>query len=99
MRHIEGAYFIGSYIDDFGRANKHAVIAPPKFDVFRASVQFQTLSNGVEEPEELEITVYNKDGENFKMRYYSEPEWRWGNVPEGGYRPVGESHQIEFDVK
>jgi hypothetical protein len=34
------------------------------------------------------------------MRYYSNPGFQWGNVSDkGAYSPVGESHEIEFDVE
>jgi TolB-like protein len=99
MQHIENVYFIANYIDSNGQRNEHKVIDPPKFDKFRASVQFQTLSNGIKEAEMLDITVYNYDGKNFNMIYMSGPNWWWGNVPKSSYKPIGESHQIEFDVK
>jgi hypothetical protein len=100
MRHIEETYYLVEYIDSRGRAHKYTAIDPLGFDVFRASVQFQVLSDGIEEIQSLIATVYNYDGENFKMRYCSKPDMAWGNISNRGtYKPVGESHQVEFDVE
>jgi hypothetical protein len=92
MRHITDTYSISYYIDDLGDTKDRAAIPHPKFDVFRAGVQFRTISDGIEELQDIFVTVYNYDGENFMMRYCSKPEMFRGNVS-------GETHPIEFDIK
>jgi hypothetical protein len=100
MRHITETYSIAQFIDDEGDALEYTMIEPPEFEVFRASVQFQTISDGIEELQALTITTYNYDGENFMMKYCSKPDMIWGNVSErGSYKPTGETHSFEFDVE
>jgi hypothetical protein len=100
MRHIEDTYYITEFIDSDGDPNPYAIIPPPEFNIFRASVQYQTISDGIEELQALNIRVYNYDGENFWMKYCSKPDMIWGNIDDrGSYKPVGESHEIEFDVE
>jgi hypothetical protein len=100
MRHIQETFFPVYYIDLLESAHKSIDIDPPDFSVFRASVQYQTISDGIEELQALNITIYNYERENIYMRYCSKPDMVWGNISEqGSYKPIGESHQIEFDVK
>jgi hypothetical protein len=100
MRHIEETFFLVNYIDSEKSAHAYINIDPPDFQVFRASVQYQTVSDGIEELQALKITIYNYDGENMYMRYCSKPDMVWGNISgRGSYKPTGESRQIEFDVK
>jgi len=100
MRHIKETFFIAHYIDSFDSANEYMDIKPPNFSVFRASVQYQTISDGIDEMQALNITTYNYDGENKYIRYCSKPDMIWGNISEkGSYKPIGESHTIEFDVE
>jgi hypothetical protein len=100
MRHISETYSISLFIDREGDAHEYAMIEPAEFDVFRASVQFRTISDGIEELQDLMITVYNYDGENFEMSYCSKPDLVWGNISgSGSYKPTGETHQFEFDVE
>jgi hypothetical protein len=97
-QHIEPKYLIGRYIDYSGDAHDYRTIDPPEFEVFRASIQFQTISNGIDESEVITVTAYNYYGRNYMQRYYPGPDWIWGNV-RGSYTPVGESHSIDFDVE
>jgi hypothetical protein len=100
MRHIDDTYFITYFIDDDDNVNDYAAIDSPEFNVFRASVQFQTVSDGIEELQALTITVYNYDEKNFIMKYCEKPDMIWGNISDKGtYKPVGETHKIEFDVE
>jgi hypothetical protein len=69
MRHIEEEFFLVNYIDSEKSAHTYINIDPPDFHVFRASVQYQTVSDGIEELQSFKITVYNYDGENIYMRY------------------------------
>jgi hypothetical protein len=96
-QYIEPKYLTGKYIDYAGAAHDYRTIAPPEFGVFRASIQFHTISNGANEAEEITVTAYNYYGRNYMQRYYTGPNWSWGNVY-GNYRPVGESHSLYFDV-
>jgi hypothetical protein len=97
-QHIEQKYLIGRYIDYSSKAYDYRTIDPPKFEVFRASIQFQTISDGVNKVEQIMITAYNYYGKNYIQRYYSDPGFVWGNV-RGNYSLVGESHSIDFDVE
>jgi hypothetical protein len=100
MRHIEETYYLARYIDYYENAHDFTVLDPPIFNVFRASVQFQTLSDGIDEIQSIIITVYNYDEQNKRMRYCSKPEMIWGYISErGSYVPVNESHEIEFDIE
>jgi hypothetical protein len=97
-QYIEPKYFIGKYVDYSGAAHDYRTIASPEFEVFRASIQFQKISNGVNEAQEIIITAYNYQEKNYIQRYYPGPTWAWGNV-NGDYSPVGESHNLDFDVE
>ena len=100
MRHIQETFFLAYYIDYNEMPNEYLKIAPPSFSVFRASVQFQTISDGIDELQSLNVTIYNYDGENRYVRYCSQPDMIWGYVSSrGSYSPVGESRRIEFDVE
>jgi hypothetical protein len=100
MRHVAETYYLAEYIDSRGSTHEYTTIDPPRFEVFRASVQFQVMSDGIDELQALTITVYNYDRENFMMRYCSKPDMAWGNISDrGSYKPVDESHQVEFDVE
>jgi hypothetical protein len=99
QQYIEKKYFLGHYVDVFGNYHDSGPNGSPKFYVFRASVQFRTISNGVDEAEEVMITAYNYKGENFIMHYFSTGEgWLWGYV-NGNYSPIGETRQVEFDIE
>ena len=99
QQYIEKNYFLGYYVDFYGNYHDSGPNGSPRFYVFRASVQFQTISNGFDEAQAVIITAYNYKGENFIMRYYSTDEgWTWGHV-RGNYGPVGETRQIEFDIE
>ena len=100
MNHIQKNFFLAHYIDRWERENDYFVIDPPDFTVFRASVQYQTISDGIEDLQALTITVYNYNGENKYMKYCSQSGMIWGNISDkGAYKPIGESHRIEFDVE
>jgi hypothetical protein len=97
--HIGKKYSIGYYVDTSGNHNDFRSIASPRFDVFRASIQFRPISDGTaEEEEEVTITAYNYKGKSFTMRYYSIPGFVWGNV-RGNWVPKGETREIEFDIE
>ena len=98
--HIEKNYHIGSYIDKEGNRHDMQFIGSPRFKVFRASVQFQTLSNGREEVQWITVTAYNHEERNYEMNYFSTPGWVWGNVVDNtSYKRIGETRRIEFDVE
>jgi len=100
MRHIQETFFPAHYIDLSRTVHEYIDIDSPDFSVFRASVQYHTISDGIEELQALNITVFNYNGANIYMRYCSKPDMAWGNISDrGAYRPVGESHRIEFDVE
>jgi hypothetical protein len=100
MEFIEERYYIARYIDMLNSVHDLREINSPRFNVFRASVEIQTVSNGVDELESVFITAYNYKGENFIIRYSSVPDMVWGNISsEESYRPTGQSRQIEFDIE
>jgi len=100
MRYIEAKYYIALYIDYLEDIHDYVIVDPRSFDVFRATVEIQRISNGVDEIESVTITAYNYRGENFVMKYCSLPEMFWGNISdEGAYKPTGEARQIEFDIE
>jgi hypothetical protein len=97
---IEKNYHLTQFVDWLDDYHASRKISPPRFEVFRASVQFQSISNGVEELESITITAYNYKGENYVMKYCSAPDMIWGHISsEGSYSPVGEARQVEFDVE
>jgi hypothetical protein len=97
--HIEKKFFIAQYVDNLGQHHDMQTIHSPRFKVFRASVQFQTLSNGNEDVGMISITAYNHQGENYKMKFCSRPDMIWGNIGGGGYKPTGETRPIQFDIE
>lgn len=97
--YIEKNYYIGRYIDRNGKHHDMQFIGSPRFKVFRASVQFQKISNGREDAQMITVTAYNHEGKDYMMRYYSGPGWAWGNVRDGGYRATGETRQLEFEIE
>jgi len=100
MDFIENNYFIARYIDPQSNAHDYRAINSPRFDVFRASVQIQVLSDGTDEVEDVTVTAYNYRGRNYVIRYCSVPDMIWGNISsEGSYRPTGETRQVEFDIE
>lgn len=100
MRHIEGKYYITRYVDLLDNVSDSRSIGSPRFDVFRASVQFQDISNGIEKLDSVTITAYNYKGENFIMKYCSDPDMVWGHISDNGsYKPTGETRQIVFDIE
>jgi hypothetical protein len=100
MRHIRHNFFPVYYIDSYDDVHEYVDLPPQNFSVFRSSVQYQTISDGIEELQMLSITVFNFENENKYIRYCSAPEMVYGNIdPRGAYKPVGESHIIEFDVE
>jgi hypothetical protein len=100
MRHIQEKFHLTHYVDDKSTLHEYVDIDPPSFSVFRASVQYQTISDGIEELQSVDIEFYNLDGENKRMRYCERANMIWGNISDrGAYKPIGESHPIEFDVE
>ncbi|MDR2733834.1 MAG: hypothetical protein LBC99_04205 [Spirochaetota bacterium] len=98
MKHIEDTYYITRYVDLLEEYHDVRKISSPRFDVFRASVQFQKMSNGTNEIEGIMITAYNHKGQNYMMRYCSDPDMIWGYISNrDSYKPTGESRQLDFD--
>ena len=98
MKYIMDKYYIAPYIDYWGESRDTRTIDPPSFNVFRATVQFQDISDGYDNVESVTVTAYNYKGENYMMKFIAQPDFQWGNV-QGTYSPVGESHEIEFDIE
>jgi len=100
MRYIESKYHIALYVDYYQEFYDYAPIDPKSFNVFRAVVEIQEISDGYNSMEGITISAYNYQGKNIMMKYCSEPDMFWGYIPqEGSYRPTGESRQLEFDIE
>jgi len=100
MRHIDNKYHLALFIDEYENFYDYMIIPPRSFNVFRAIIEIQTISNGTDEMEGITISAYNHKGENYMVKYCSLPDMFWGNVSEeGAYTPVGETHQLEFDLE
>lgn len=99
QQYLENKYYITQYLDRTGNYHDFAPIESARFKVFRASVQFQTISDGNEELESVTITAYNYQGKSFKMKYCSNPDMVWGYISGKGYSPVGDSHSFEFGLE
>jgi len=98
--YMEEKYHIARFVDYSQRHNDSMSIGAPRFAVFRASAEFQKISNGENELESITIAAYNYKGESFAMRYCEQPDMVWGHISsEGAYTPTGESHRVEFDVE
>jgi len=90
IKYIESKYYLAEYVDYMGRISEHRNIGSPSFNIFRATAQFQNISNGIDEVEGVTVTVYNQKNKNFMKLYIAQPKFQWGNVS-GNYKPVGES--------
>ena len=100
MEHIEKKYFIIRYVDYLGGYHDFQTISSPRFNVFRASAQFQKISNGTDTLEAVTITAYNYKGQNYIIKFCAQQDMIWGNVSErNSYKPVGETREIEFDIE
>ena len=97
-------YYLGPYIDYLGNAHASKIFDPPAFDVFRAAVQFQYLTDGVDLVMAAFVRAYNYKGgvidenENFEIEFFPTDDWAWGYV-NGTHKPVGEKREIIFDVE
>jgi len=99
MKYVEENYHLGMYIDYAKNARNSKPLRNPGFNVFRGTVQIQMISDGVENVECLNISAYNYRGESYSQRYFStNDDWMWGYV-DGTFAPVGETHNIEFDIE
>jgi len=96
--YIEKKYHLVKFVNSNQTRSDYKIIDAPRFDVFRASAEFQKYSNGANETEFVTITVYNYNGKNFMMRYSAQQGFVWGFV-KGTYSPTGESHQVEFGTE
>ncbi|MDR1787126.1 MAG: hypothetical protein LBR16_01530 [Treponema sp.] len=92
--HLRAQYKPVPFMDVFPQAP----LPRPKFDVFRARVRFQLYSDGQDELQVVEVTAYNWQGMNFLEKLCSQPGFSWGRQSSGesSYKPVGETHTIEF---
>jgi len=98
--YVRPRYFLGYWVDRNGNHHEARLDEPPAFDVFRATVQFQVISDGFDYVTEVEIRAFNHHGESYMMRFFStDMGWIWGNVRDGGFRPVGETREIDFDIE
>jgi len=97
MKFIEDRYYLTRFVDLLEDYHDIRRITP-KYDVFRASVEFQKMSNGTDEIEGIMITAHNYQGKSYMKRYCSEPDMVWGYISDSNsYKPTGESHQLDFD--
>jgi len=80
LKYIEDNYHLMRYLDSSGVLRDSKPLAPPNFNVFRAFVQFETITNGSHELMSLAVSVYNHEGKNFVTKYCSAPNMVWGLV-------------------
>ena len=100
LKHISENYYLAYFIDDEENIHEFEVIPPPSFTVFRSRIQYLTISDGFDDLQSINITVYNLNGENKHIRYCSKEDMSYGNINlKGAYSPVSESQIIEFDVE
>jgi len=100
MRHISKNFYLAHFADDKGDLHEFEEISPPGFSVFRSRIQYLTFSDGFDDLQSINITVYNLNGENKHIRYCSKEGMFYGNIDlRGAYSPVNESQIIEFDVE
>jgi len=93
---VKSKYKPSEYIDIFGDRYDARPLDPPGFGVFRAIVQFQTISDGVNKAQRVTVTAYNYKGDSFEQRYYNEYGFIWGYVSSAeSYKPVGDPHKTE----
>ena len=100
LRHISKNFYLAYFIDDKENIHEFEEIPPPSFSVFRSRIQYMTISDGFDDLQSINITVYNLNGENKHIRYCSKEGMSYGNIDlKGAYSPVNESQVIEFDVE
>jgi len=100
MEYIEKNYHIARYIDYLYAHNDLSYIGSPRFNVFRARVEFQTISNDSEEIDLITATAYNHNEKNYIMKFTSKPNMVWGNTSGvNPYRLTGESRRVDFDTE
>jgi len=100
MRHISKNFYLAYFADDKGDIHEFEEILPPNFSVFRSRIQYLTVSDGFDDLQSINITVFNLNGENKHIRYCSKEGMFYGNIDlSGAYSPVNESQVIEFDVE
>jgi len=99
QEYVERYYILGQYVDILGNRHDAGPNGSPRFYVFRAGVQIQTISDGANDVQRVIVTVFNYFGENFIMRYYSADGFEWGNVRGGTFVPIGEPRHLEFDIE
>ena len=100
MRYIENKYYIALYNDYYNELYEFGPLSSSPFTVFRALIQIQMASNGIDEMQTVTVFVYNDNGFNYMKRYCTLPDMIWGYIdPEGAYTPVGEARDLEFDIQ
>jgi len=100
LKYIEENYHLTQYLDSSGILHDSRQIDPPNFSVFRAFVQFGTITNGADELASLSVSVYNHEGKNFVMKYCSAPDMVWGLVSsEEIFKTMLRSSKVSIIVK
>jgi len=100
MRHISQNYYIVHFVDKYDDIHEYLEIPSPSFSIFRSRIQFMTISDGFEDLQAINITIYNLDGEHKHIRYCSADDMYYGYIDSrGAYMPVNETQVIEFDVE
>jgi len=98
-QYLDRSFFLGDWVDDDLEPHPAKPGIAPDFDVFRAIARFCVISDGHLSVLRIEVNVYNLGGEHREMRYYSEDGFEWGNVIDYGFRRVGESQGIDFELE
>ena len=80
MKFLEDNFYLMRYIDSSGVLRDSKPVAQPRFYVFRAFIQTESITNGVDELTYFIVSVYNHEGENFVIKYCTVPDMVWGLV-------------------
>jgi len=98
-QYLERNFFLGEWVDENLVPRPFKPGTDPGFDVFRATARFSTISDGSRSVLRIEVNAYNLGGKHLVMRYYSEDDFEWGNVMDYGFRQIGESQGIDFELE
>jgi len=83
LKFLEDNFYPMRYIDSSGVLRDSKPIAQPRFYVFRAFIQTESITNGVDELTYFIVSVYNFEGENYVIKYCTVPDMVWGLVSSG----------------
>jgi hypothetical protein len=98
--YLKGKFHLVPYYANPSTRLDEMSVSKPSFTAFRASVEFQTISNGEDDQTAVWVKVFNDAyGKSWVMALASSDTLVWGNSGAGGssYSATGQSHSVEFD--